>query len=452
MKSRLITCAAVFLLTLATSPAARAAEKYDPAALAKTIAPYLDEGTLFVAHADMTRIDLLPAVTRVKQLFPRMGTPAEQAAAMADVDRAIAAAQKWIADFTKAGGRDIFAVVSMSGFPDSPILIVVPVEKGGDAQAIVKLLGPPDPADATATAQVRDNVILWARKTTLDHLANIKPTPYPDLAKIFQAAGDTAVQALYVPSPDTRKVLAEMLPNPQQGPFAGAGGSISRELVWLAQGMDLSPKLTFNVVMQTPGAASAAALSDTLNKAIDLGKQMMVREMQRFPELARMLGDADALAKAFTPTVAGDRLTLRLDTDNALKLTSVILPAVAKAKEQSLRVRSLSNLRQITLACIMYANEHKDQFPPDLQTVQKTNQLPAEVLRNPRAADKPIGYVYLQPKGNAPPAEQLVAYEAFDQPPPSNVAASFADGHAEIMDYPRFQRALAESKARNDAK
>jgi hypothetical protein len=242
-----------------------------------------------------------------------------------------------------------------------------------------------------------------------------------------------------------------MLPSPQQGPFAGAGASISRDLLWTAQGMNLAPKLNFNVVMQTPDAASAAALSDTINRAIDVGKQMIAGEVRRFPEAARLLGDVDALAKAFTPAIAGDRLTLHLDTDNSLKLAGFILPAMAKAKEQSLRVRSLSNLKQITLACIMYANEHKDQFPPDLETVQKTSELPAEVLRNPRVPNKPIGYVYLQPKGNAPPAEQLVAYEAFDQPP-SSVAASFADGHAEIMDYPRFQKALAESKARNEAK
>jgi hypothetical protein len=457
MKSKFVTCAAMLLITLATTLTTRAAEKYDPAALAKAIAPYLDEGTLFVAHADMTRVDLLPAVARVKEIFPRIGTPAEQAAAMADVDRAVAAAQKWIADFTKAGGRDIFAVVSMSDFPNSPIVLVVPVEKGADAQIIIKLLGPPDganpadPADATATAQLRGNVIIWARKPTLDRLATLKPTPYPDLAKIFEAAGDTAAQGLYVPSADTRKVLAEMLPNPPQGPFAGAGGSIAKELVWIAQGMDLSPKLSFNLVMQTPDAASAAALSDTINKGIELGKQMMVREVKRWPEAGRLLGDADALAKAFTPTVAGDRLTLHLDTDNALKLTGFILPAMAKAREQSLRMRSLSNLKQITMACIMYANEHKNEFPPDLETVQKTNELPAEVLRNPRASDKPIGYIYLQPKGNAAPAEQIVAYEAFDQPP-SSVAASFADGHAEIMDYPSFAKALAESKARNDAK
>lgn len=453
MKSKLVTCAAVLLLTLAATPIVRAAEKSDPAALAKTIAPYLDEGTLFVAHADMTRVNLLPAVTRVKELFPRIGTPAEQAAAMADVDRAVAGAQKWIADFTKAGGRDIFAVVSMSGFPDSPLLIAVPVEKGGDAQAIVKLLGPPaDNADPTAQAQVRDNVILWARKPTLDHLATLKPTSYPDLPKVFEAAGDSAIQALYVPSPDTRKVLAEMLPNPQEGPFANAGSSISKELIWIAQGMNLAPKLSLNMVMQTPDAASAAALSDTLNRGIDLGKQMMVREVKRWPEAGRLLGDADALAKAFTPAVTGDRLTLQLDTDNALKLSGFILPAMAKAREQSLRVRSLSNLKQITMACIMYANEHKDQFPPDLETVRKINELPPEILRNPRAADKAIGYVYLQPmRGNIAPAEQIVAYEAFDQPP-SSIAAAFADGHAEIMDYPSFAKALAESKARNEAK
>src|SRR5213080_1641412 len=123
MKRMLATCAAMFLMLLPTTTA-YGAEKYDPAALAKTIEPYLDDATLFVAHVDMTRVDLLPAITRVKELFPRLGTPAEQAAALADFDKAIGAAQQWIADFTKAGGRDVFAVMSMSGFPDFPVLLV----------------------------------------------------------------------------------------------------------------------------------------------------------------------------------------------------------------------------------------------------------------------------------------------------------------------------------------
>jgi hypothetical protein len=449
MKRILMTCAATFLMTLAT-PTARAAEKYDPAALAKTIAPYLDDATLFVGHIDMTRMDLVPAVTRLKELFPKIGTPAEQAAAMADVDQGVAAAQKWIADFTKAGGRDCFVVLSMSGFPDFPFFVVVPLEKGADAQAIDKLLGPPDKFHATA--RKGDNVIIWGRKETLDQVANLKAVPRPDLVKAFEAAGDSAAQGLYVPSADTRKVLAEMLPSAPQGPFAGTGGSVAKQIVWTAQGMDLSPRLAFNIVIQTPDASSAASLSDTINKGIALGKQLLAGEVKRFPEAGRMIGDIDAMAKAFTPTIAGDRLTLHLDMDQSLKLTAIILPAMAKAREQAARMRSLSNLKQVTLACITYANDHRNEFPADLATLLKTGDLPAEVLRNPRSSDKEVGYVYLRPsRGASAPAEQVIAYEAWDRPP-ATIAVAFVDGHAEIMEYPRFEKALAESKARNEAK
>src|SRR5207253_2569540 len=135
-----------------------------------------------------------------------------------------------------------------------------------------------------------------------------------------------------------------------QGPFAGTGASVANQLLWTAQGMDLSPKVTFNIVLQTPDAASAASLSETINKGVALGKQMLAREVQRFPEAARMIGDLDAMAKAFTPAVEGDRLTLHLDADQSLKLTGIILPAMAKTREQSIRMRSMSNLRQVLMA------------------------------------------------------------------------------------------------------
>jgi hypothetical protein len=158
------------------------------------------------------------------------------------------------------------------------------------------------------------------------------------------------------------------------------------------------------------------------------------------------------MAKAFTPAVEGDRLTLHLDADQSLKLTAMILPAMAKAREQSSRMRSLSNVRQVLVACFMYANEHKNQYPSDLQSLLKSSDLKADMLRNPRAPEKEQGYVYLRPvKGTAAPANQVVVYEAWDKPP-SVLAVGFADGHAEMMDYARFEKALAESKARNEAK
>jgi hypothetical protein len=112
----------------------------------------------------------------------------------------------------------------------------------------------------------------------------------------------------------------------------------------------------------------------------------------------------------------------------------------------------MSNVRQVLTACYMYANEHRNEFPPDLQSLLKTGDLKADMLRNPRAPEKELSYVYLRPvKGTAAPANQVVVYEAWDKPP-SVLAVGFADGHAEMMDYGRFEKALAESKARNEGK
>jgi hypothetical protein len=448
MKTALVACIAMLFIALA--PFAHAAEPYDPAALTKEAEPYLDDATLCVAHVDFTRVDLLPVAARIKQSFPKIGSPRDQEKGIAEFDASVNAAQKWIADFTKAGGRDCFVVVSMSGFPQSPLMVVVPLRQGANGGTLAKLIGDSVAADPAVITQVRENVVLLGSKAALARV--VKPVAHPELVQAFEAAGDSAAQILYVPSADTRKVLDEMLPNPTQGPFASSGGPIAQQIAWMGMGIQLAPKLGFNIVIHSPDAASATALSNTLTKAIVIGKEMLAHEIQKTPEMASLIGDLDALAKAFTPAVEADRLTFHLDTDASLKLTAIILPAMAKSREQARRMRSLSNLKQLVLAGMMYANDHKNEFPPDLQTLIKSSDFTPEMLRNPRSAKGEIGYIYLRPvHGTASGAEQVVAYESWPQPP-SSIAVAFADGHAQIMDYAAFEKALADSKARNEAK
>jgi prepilin-type N-terminal cleavage/methylation domain-containing protein len=44
-------------------------------------------------------------------------------------------------------------------------------------------------------------------------------------------------------------------------------------------------------------------------------------------------------------------------------LAALLLPALANAKQRAIRTQCLSNVKQITLAMIMYAHENKDKFP-----------------------------------------------------------------------------------------
>jgi prepilin-type N-terminal cleavage/methylation domain-containing protein len=44
-------------------------------------------------------------------------------------------------------------------------------------------------------------------------------------------------------------------------------------------------------------------------------------------------------------------------------LAAMLLPALSNAKERALRAKCVSNLRQVGLACHMYANDHVDRLP-----------------------------------------------------------------------------------------
>ncbi len=49
-------------------------------------------------------------------------------------------------------------------------------------------------------------------------------------------------------------------------------------------------------------------------------------------------------------------------------LAALLLPALARAKEQAKRAQCKSNLHQVSLGAIMYADDALDKFPDDLRT------------------------------------------------------------------------------------
>ncbi len=120
----------------------------------------------------------------------------------------------------------------------------------------------------------------------------------------------------------------------------------------------------------------------------------------------------------------------------------VAMPAMARAREQARTVASMSNLKQLGLACHMYADDHDDKFPSDLEQA-KSYYRDDKILKSPRKPswfDGP-SYIYIPDqivKGNP---GNIVAYEnpEFGM---DRVLALFLDGHVEAMDYDRFQSEL----------
>ena len=128
-------------------------------------------------------------------------------------------------------------------------------------------------------------------------------------------------------------------------------------------------------------------------------------------------------------------------------VSAFVQPALGRAREQAKRAVSLNNLKQIALACIMYADEHKGKFAPDLQQLYPYH-------RNPKILESP-----LKPKGFDGPSYIFVAgltlrmrrpqsiITAYENPAfcSDRICAAFMDGHVEAMKPARFLQGLEET-------
>jgi len=199
--------------------------------------------------------------------------------------------------------------------------------------------------------------------------------------------------------------------------------------------VELPPKLDAKLVIQSQDAAAAEAMRGVIERGLGAWADMAKKEAG--------LADAGELVKPLVPTQQADQLTLSLGQAQVDKFVVGVTPALRQARQRALQVASMSNMRQILMACLMYANDHKVQWPPTLEATKDYLHMQARLLTNPARPKAKPGYIYMKPAdAKKLPGELLVLYEAFDQWP-GQVNTGFADGHVEgIRDQQRFEQLL----------
>jgi hypothetical protein len=153
-------------------------------------------------------------------------------------------------------------------------------------------------------------------------------------------------------------------------------------------------------------------------------------------------------------TIAGASVMDAL-TNNSAMAISVLLPSLNRAREAANRIKSASNMRQILLGSIMFANDNRGAFPNELgQLVEGKYLTGPDVFVNPRTGNEPprqlagnpqltadwinseSDYVYLGKGRNAAKtnADAILIYEY-----PSNldegINVGFADGSVTFIRY-----------------
>jgi len=122
----------------------------------------------------------------------------------------------------------------------------------------------------------------------------------------------------------------------------------------------------------------------------------------------------------------------------------VLMPALARTRQQARRTVSMSNLKQLGLAVIMYADEHDGKLPDSFeQAKQYYND--AKVLESPLKPKDFAGPSYIYVSGHSMKAQspnwQIVAYENPEYCQ-DDITTLFLDGHVERMQKDNFLEML----------
>ncbi|NLH18025.1 MAG: hypothetical protein GX455_15730 [Phycisphaerae bacterium] len=125
----------------------------------------------------------------------------------------------------------------------------------------------------------------------------------------------------------------------------------------------------------------------------------------------------------------------------------ILMPALNKTKTIAQRVVAGTNLKAIGTACHIYANDHQDKFPPNLEALIEECDLSPKSLESPRKPKNHSGpsYIYIEGQTTSNPIGNILAYEdpAFIKDGMVNVL--FIDGHSEAMKMEPFRAALKKT-------
>jgi len=258
----------------------------------------------------------------------------------------------------------------------------------------------------------------------------------PELDEAMAAAGEAAIKVLLVPSVDSRRVIEGTLPLVSDPGMKVPANSITKGFQWGAIGIDLPPQMTVECQIRSADAASAKMLMELWNSVTSF--------VGRAPELKELQPSLNATLDMIKPEVAGAGLRLSLDEGQCRRLvTDLLVPPLAKVRGEAQRIRCATNLSSLGKALLIYANDHADEFPSNLDAlVEKVEVSPQSLICDGKR------YIYRGddlPNTSVEPSLVMAHDRAGNHKGGRNVL--FVDTHVEWVTEERFQKLIEEDNA-----
>jgi len=384
------------------------------------IAPYVDSATIVVVRTNTRDVNASGLLDWILSGIGQQNVPAVLVDALRRAWQPNAGRLDQMLDgLARAKVNRIYWIGRLSDFlsPQGPQgLWVAPLDEGGQAQAVGDLLvqgittsnGKP----MLHAHQVGSVVVVSEdRRESGANASNALSADWVEALK-----GETPIRVALVAGDELRHSLEENAPNipSPAGPIAMT--TFTRGIKWVGVSVKLPPQASLSMVAKCADEASNQAAGDAVTKLLG-----MLRD-QKFP-MQGLRPSSDDLAQILKPTVAGDELRWSPD------IVTVVKPMLVRSATQAARRHSAENMKQILLGIIMYANNHKGEFPPDLAITVKDQDMSPDVLIDPLDPEQKLGFIYVRPStpSRSTPADLPIVYEQFAGG--NNVG--FADGHVE---------------------
>ncbi len=281
---------AAVVLVLLMSGTVLGAESPASVAMAEAVAPFIDQGTILIVHADISRLDPSPFIPVAMEL-----SPGAQRTTSKWKTQSVLAVDEFLTSLAQVGANDLYLIFSlrMLHWP----ALVVPLPKDLDEARLEELMGKANSAEA----KLVKGALVLGPDSTLDQFAKSPPDPRPELAAAFEAAGDKASHVLILPPKHMMEVLGAVLPVlPEE--LGGGPSSVIANLQWIALGTNVTPPVSHQAVCQARDDQGAVAFQEKWSQIVKL--------LGQNEDFRKAIGNYEQMAPTAIPEVKGDRLIL----------------------------------------------------------------------------------------------------------------------------------------------
>jgi len=406
------------------------------------VAPYIPDSAIAVMKIDLMRFDPVPLVTDVEQSLDKLQADSEPKALEKlrfDLKEIKSNLTKTRDSLVAAGGKELYVVLLFKFGGKTPIIFAVRTGPGAKTEELSTMMTKELIGTRDAVAVVGEGMIAGGSPEMLSGLPVKEPKRGEELARALAAAGDAPIQIALIPSELVRKAFVELVPELPAELGGGESSVVSDGVRWGSIAITPVPGGSIRLVLQSTAPASAASMTELIKKLLSPAVQDTSR-LKNIPGIA-------SIRQLLTPKAVNDRVELTLAGADFESMKNLLLPVMVRASKASLEMEKATRIRTLLQECYVYAQSHKDEFPPDLETLIKGGDgyLRPEMLRTDwNDPNSGPAYVYLK----VPPEKQfltdlVVIYERYKAWPKDGIWVGFADSHIErVTDEAKFKKML----------